>query len=76
VWSLSVAIVGLGCCGCFSFVAIILGVISLSQIKERHEGGRGLAIAAIAIGIFSILLNTLVGLFWVLCRARAGNFGT
>lgn len=75
VWSLSLAIVGLGCCGCSSFVAIILGIISLSQIKERHEGGRGLAIAGVAVGIFSILLNILVGLFWFLCRAHAENFG-
>ncbi len=75
VWSLSLAIVGLGCCGCSSFVAIILGIISLSQIKERHEGGRGLAIASIAVGIFSILLNTLLGLFWFLCRAHVENIG-
>ncbi|MFZ2642001.1 MAG: DUF4190 domain-containing protein [Verrucomicrobiia bacterium] len=76
VWSISLAVVGLSCCGCSSFVAIILGIISLSQIKQRHEGGRGLAIAGIAIGIFSILLGALFGLLWAVFRFRLENFGT
>lgn len=76
VWSLSLAIVGLSCCGCSSFLAIIFGAISLSQIKERREGGRGLAIAGIAIGIFSILLGALLGLLWAVFRFRLENFGT
>lgn len=76
VWSLLLAIVGLSCCGCSSFIAIILGIISLSQIKERHESGRGLAIAGIAVAIFSILLGALVGLLWTVFRFRLESFGT
>jgi len=76
VWSLSLAVVGLSCCGCLSIPAIILGAISLSQIKNCGEGGRALAIAGIAIGIFSILLSALCGLLWTIFRLRLVNFGT
>lgn len=74
VWSLSLAVIGLSCCGCFSIPAIVLGAISLSQIKERREGGRGLAIAGIAIGVFSMLLGVLCGLLWSIFRFRLENF--
>ena len=76
VWSLSLAVVGLSCCGCLSIPAIILGAISLSQIKDRGEDGRALAIAGIAIGIFSILLSALCGVLWTIFRLRLVNFGT
>ena len=46
----------------FSIVGVILGHIALSQIKKTHEGGRGLAIAALIIGyvITFIAIITLV----------------
>lgn len=46
----------------FQIVAVILGHIALSQIKKTHEGGRGLAIAALIIGyvITFIAIITLV----------------
>ncbi|MBI5687106.1 MAG: DUF4190 domain-containing protein [Verrucomicrobia bacterium] len=76
VWSLSLAVFGLNCCGCLSVPAIILGAISLSQINTRGEGGRGLAIAGIAIGIFSLVLSLLLGLFWTVFRCRVEGLGT
>jgi hypothetical protein len=48
-----VALVGAFFC---SPVGIICGIIALGQIKRTGEGGRGLAIAGIAIGAVSILL--------------------
>jgi hypothetical protein len=45
-------------------VAIVLGVVALSQIKRTHQQGRGLAIAGVAIGSIMPIL-TLVGLMFV-----------
>ena len=37
-------------CGLGSIIGIVLGVVALNQIKTSGEGGRGLAIAGIAVG--------------------------
>jgi len=76
VWSISLAVIGLGCCGCVSIPAVVLGAVSLSQIKARREAGRELAIAGIAIGIFSMLIGALCGLLWTLFRFRLVSFWT
>jgi len=40
----------------FGVVAIITGVRALSQIKQTHEKGKGMAIAGIVLGgLFSLL---------------------
>ncbi|WP_156434485.1 DUF4190 domain-containing protein, partial [Mycobacterium sp. IS-1590] len=44
-------------CGVGSLIGIVLGVVALNQIKTRGEGGRGLAIAGIAVGAATLLLN-------------------
>lgn len=49
----------------FSIVGVILGHIALSQIKKTHEGGRGLAIAALIIGYVSIAITVIVSIFLV-----------
>lgn len=36
--------------GVFSLVALILGIVSLNQIKQRGEGGKPMAIAGIVLG--------------------------
>lgn len=47
------------------FVGLILGIVALSQIKKRNEGGRGLAIASIIISVFIMLMQlVVVGIFW------------
>lgn len=76
VWSISLAVVGLGCCGCVSIPAVVLGAVSLSQIKARREAGRELAIAGIAIGVFSMLIGALCGLLWTLFRFRLVSLWT
>jgi hypothetical protein len=46
-------------------VGLILGIVALSQIKKRNEGGKGLAIASIIISVFIMLMHLVVlGIFW------------
>lgn len=61
------------------FIAgIICGHISLSQIKRSHENGRGLAIAALAVGYASIALGVILLLVvlipFLLVYASLGGF--
>jgi Na+/melibiose symporter-like transporter len=44
-------------CGIGSIIGIVLGVVSLNQIKQTQEAGHGLAIAGIAVGAFTLLLS-------------------
>ena len=53
-----------------SIVGVVLGHIALSQIKQRGETGRGLAIAALAVGYAQIV--SFVG-FVVLVTLLAGQ---
>ncbi len=49
IGSLIASLVGV-ICGIGSIIGIVLGVIALNQIKQNNQGGRGLAIAGIAVG--------------------------
>ncbi|MCX8530207.1 MAG: DUF4190 domain-containing protein [Rhodoluna sp.] len=46
--------------GIFGFVGAILGHFALKQIKQRGQGGRGLAIAGISIGWATTAFWTIV----------------
>lgn len=59
----------------FSIVGVILGHIALSQIKKTHEGGRGLAIAALIIGYVSIAITVIVIIFYVVVLTAATSAG-
>jgi hypothetical protein len=48
-----------------SVLAVILGIVSLRQIRDRDEDGRGLAVAGITLGVVGILALLFVGLFAV-----------
>lgn len=58
--SLVVSLVGV----CFWIIGpiagIVLGVIAMNQIKQRGEGGQGLAIGGIAIGAVMLLINLVL----------------
>lgn len=57
--ALVLSIIGLFCCGpLFSTIGLILGIIAIGQISRNapHEGGKGLAVAAIAIAIVGYIL--------------------
>lgn len=44
-------------------VAIVLGAVALNQVKRTNEQGRGLAVAGIAVGAVTLVLQALVVLF-------------
>jgi Domain of unknown function (DUF4190) len=46
-----------------SLLAVILGIVSLRQIKDRDEQGNGLAVAGIVIGVAGLVTLVFVGLF-------------
>lgn len=43
-----------------SILAIIFGFVALSQIKERQQSGRGMAIAGLLLGFFGLAMIVLV----------------
>lgn len=51
-------------CGLGSLLALILGIIALSQIKKSGASGRGMAIAGIVLGVLGILATagTAIGI--------------
>ena len=62
VWSLVTGIASfVCCCGILGPIAIVLGIIALSQIKENpNQGGKGMAIAGLVLGCIHLLF-TIIG---------------
>ncbi|MEV4183984.1 DUF4190 domain-containing protein [Streptosporangium canum] len=58
--ALIMGIAGLFVCGVTSIVGIVLGHISLGQIKRTHEEGRGMAIAGLVLSYFGVACWLLV----------------
>jgi hypothetical protein len=58
IWSLVASLIGI-LCGIGSIVGIVLGVIALNQIKEKRQGGYGLAVAGIAVGVASLIISVI-----------------
>jgi hypothetical protein len=52
-----------------SILAIIFGFVALSQIKERHQSGKGMATAGLILGFIGLGLLVLV----ILLVAAGGN---
>ncbi|BBX72530.1 DUF4190 domain-containing protein [Mycobacterium shinjukuense] len=67
VVSLVSACIGVFCC-IGSIVAIVLGTIALNQVKQTREEGYGLAVAGIVIGVATLLVYLVVGIFAVPSR--------
>lgn len=64
--SLAVTLVGgFLACGVGFILGPILGMVSLGQIKQSGEQGRGLAIASIVLGVIGILVIIAYMLFFV-----------
>lgn len=60
--SLVASVVGL-LCGIGAIVGIVLGVIALNQIKQTRQGGYGLAVAGIIVGIGTLLLSVILAIY-------------
>jgi hypothetical protein len=58
IWSLVASLIGV-ICGIGSIVGIVLGVLALNQIKENRQGGHGLAVAGIVVGVASMIISAL-----------------
>jgi hypothetical protein len=56
--SLIASVVGL-LCGIGAIIGIVLGVIALNQIKQSRQGGHGLAVAGIAVGAVTMVINII-----------------
>ncbi|COX18858.1 Conserved membrane protein of uncharacterised function [Mycobacterium tuberculosis] len=46
-----------------SIVGIVFGAIAINQIKQTREEGYGLAVAGIVIGIATLLVYMIAGIF-------------
>jgi hypothetical protein len=62
IWSLVASLIGI-ICGIGSIVGIVLGVLALNQIKETRQGGHGLAVAGIVVGVVSMIISALWYIF-------------
>lgn len=58
IGSLVASVVGL-LCGIGSIIGIVLGVLALNQIKKTQQGGYGLAIAGIVVGVASLIISMI-----------------
>jgi Domain of unknown function (DUF4190)/GYF domain 2 len=65
VWSFALAMLSPCGCGCGSLPAVILGAIALAQIHARREGGRGLAVAGVILGVAGMVLALVWSLIWI-----------
>src|SRR5205823_14889172 len=59
-------------CGIGSIVAVVTGFLARQQIKQRNEGGDGLAIAGLIIGGIGLVLTVV----WLIVAVVAGNSNT
>jgi len=60
--------------GFFSAIAaLVLGLVSLRQIRQRAEGGRGMAIAGVVLGGLGILGGILL-IALLIAVGRSGSF--
>ena len=52
-------------------VALVLGLVALSQIKKSPEKytGKGMAITGVVIGALTIVFYVLLVIFWILAGA-------
>ncbi len=57
----------------FGIIAIIMSAISLKEIRNRYEGGRGLAIAGLVCGIIGTIIYALLILLLVIFIFAAFN---
>ncbi|MGJ6966445.1 DUF4190 domain-containing protein [Streptosporangium sp. G11] len=71
--ALIMGIAGLFICGLTSIVGVVLGHISLGQIKRTGEEGRGMAIAGLVLSYFGILCWLAVLAWLVAVGAIVGS---
>ena len=58
IFSLVASVVGL-LCGVGSIIGIVLGAVAINQIKKTRQGGYGLAVAGIVVGVASLVISII-----------------
>lgn len=71
---LAIAALVLGICG-FALIPVIMGHVALRQIRERGDGGAGLAIAGLILGYLALAGYVIVGVMVVLAITGGIVFG-
>ncbi|WP_326638422.1 DUF4190 domain-containing protein [Streptosporangium sp. NBC_01755] len=71
--ALIMGIAGLFLCGLTSIVGVVLGHISLGQIKRTGEEGRGMAVAGLVLSYFGIACWLAVLAWLVVVGALVGS---
>lgn len=71
---LAIATLVLGICG-FALIPVIMGHIALKQIRERGDGGAGLAIAGLILGYLALAGYVIVGIMVVVAITGGIVFG-
>jgi hypothetical protein len=61
--------------GCTALVGAILGHVALGQIKRTGQGGRGLAVAGVAIGWGFLGLQIIYGVIIGVMASTSGYYG-
>lgn len=62
IWSLVASVIGV-LCGIGSIVGIVCGIIALNQIKQTRQGGYGLAIAGIVVGVATLIISMIWAIY-------------
>src|SRR5258708_7389148 len=60
--------------GLGSLLAIILGHVSLGQIKRQPQGGRGLAIAGTILGHIGVVAAAAVGITVIIAASKLDDY--
>ncbi|CAN5476892.1 hypothetical protein BH09ACT7_BH09ACT7_22000 [soil metagenome] len=62
IGALVASVFGVLACGCLvpSLAGIVLGFIALGETKTTGQAGRGLAVAAVVVGILTLMLGGLI----------------
>ncbi|MBE1561367.1 hypothetical protein H4W81_004146 [Nonomuraea africana] len=63
--ALITSLVGLIACGLPSIVGVILGHISMGQIKRTGEEGRGMGLAGLILGYVGVVLWVILWVSWI-----------
>ena len=54
----------------FNVVAVVLGFVGLNQVKKTGQRGRGLALAAVIIGLISVVILVIVVIGGIVATAN------
>lgn len=71
---LAIATLVLGICG-FAILPVVLGHIALGQIRSRHEGGAGLAVAGLVLGYLALVGYLVLAVIAIVAVAGGFAFG-